>query len=47
MTTPDPLDTAAIHKLSEVLHKDPHHVIGSRASGNAHERSDRDKQHAP
>jgi predicted nucleotidyltransferase len=46
MTTPDPLDTAAIHKLSEVLRHHPHLVfsvlIGSRASGNPRADSDWD-----
>ena len=46
MTTPDPLDTAAIRKLSEVLRNHPHLVfsvlIGSRATGKTHERSDWD-----
>ncbi len=46
MTKPDPLGTAAIDNLGEDLRNHPHHVFcarsGSRASGNAHERSDRD-----
>lgn len=46
MSTPDPLDAAAIHKLSEVLRNHPLLVfavlIGSRATGKTHERSDWD-----
>jgi predicted nucleotidyltransferase len=44
--TPDPLDTVAIHKLSEVLRNPPLLVfsvlIGSRATGKTHKPSDWD-----
>jgi predicted nucleotidyltransferase len=46
MTTANEPTTAAIHKLSEVLRNHPHLVfsvlIGSRATGKTHERSDWD-----
>lgn len=46
MPSPDPLNTVLIHKLSEVLHNHPYLVfsilIGSRATGTAHDGSDWD-----